>query len=95
MLVEFSAFEWMQSIAFFACLGYVLGWVADLLLRHNGFGSIGNFFFVLIGAYAAMFIYNLQGFDVNDYPLQALAVAGTGALGLLLITCLFKRVGVF
>ena len=92
MLWDMSFQDMLVSTAFFTCFAYITGWLADRILLHLGFGTIGNWLLVLIGAYAGMFAINMQGYNLEWNPLLTVAVIIGSASGLLLLMCMVKRV---
>lgn len=92
MLWELSTHEWIVSFGFVCCLTYIAGWLADGILEHNAFGHIGNWLFLLMGSYIAMFVFNKEGYEFESYPLFTLGCVAGGACALFLVMCTTKRI---
>lgn len=91
MLWDMSLNDWVLSSAFFCCLAYVTAYVADLILRSTGFGTIGNWLLLLIGCYSGLLAVNLYGFELHWFPHITIAVVVAASSVLLMTMCLIKR----
>lgn len=91
MLWQLSADEWIVSLAFICGLTYITGWISDRILDSTGFGHVGNWLVILAGTYSGMYVYNLQGYTLNQDPMYTLAVMLGSALVALVSLCLMKR----
>ncbi|MBO6813469.1 MAG: hypothetical protein JJ891_01325 [Rhizobiaceae bacterium] len=92
MLWEMSNSEWVLSFGFIGCLTYMVGWFCDGILKHGGFGHFGNWLLLLIGAYGAMYGYNLYGYKIDINPLFSLSVISGVTCAFFLLACSVKRV---
>ncbi len=92
MLWEMSYQDMLVSTAFFTCFALIAGWMADRILLNAGFGTIGNWLLVLVGAYAGMYALNVQGHNLEWNPLLTAIVIVGSASGSLIFMCLVKRV---
>lgn len=91
MLWELSTVEWITSFGFIACLTYITGWLAEGLMRSAGFGHIGNWLLLLAGTYAAMYTFNIYGYQFRYDPLFTLGAISAGAAGVFMFLCIGKR----
>jgi len=69
-----------------------MGWLTDGILKYGGFGHIGNWLLMLIGAYVGMYVFNMYGYKFTWYPLLTLAVTSAASFGLFVSMCVLKRV---
>lgn len=66
--------------------GFVIGWLADLLLNEAGFGVMLNTGITLVGAFAGSWLWHRYGIPTR-FPAEALrALIATGSGLLLLIS---------
>ena len=91
MLWQLSPIEWLQSFAFIASLSYILGWFSNLILHSNGFGHVGNWLVILLGSYAGLYVYNLQGYRIGSDPSWSMAIVFLSALAALILGVTAKR----
>ena len=91
MLWQMSTDEWLISLAFISGLAYITGWFSDRILGSAGFGHIGNWLVILLGAYGGMYLYNYYGYKLNQEPAHTLAVILGSALIALCSLCAVKR----
>lgn len=92
MLSQLSTFEWITSFGFICCLTYICGWLADGLMKRSAYGHIGNWLFLLIGTYTAIYVFNTYGYEFRYDPLFTLAYVSAGAALFFLFFCMTKRV---
>ena len=92
MLWQLSLEQWFVSLSCIGGIAYICGWIADRIMATAGFGAIGNWLLLLIGAYAGMYGYNLYGYQLNWYPLTTLYVAVGSAFILLISFSIGRRV---
>lgn len=92
MLWEMSTNDWMVSAAFFCCITYLTGYLADRILLSAGFGTIGNWLLLLAGCYAGMFGVNTYGFELDWYPYITVGAIVLASTGILMSLCVVKRV---
>lgn len=92
MLWDMSFQDMLISTTFFTCFAYITGWLADRILLHLGFGTIGNWLLVLVGAYAGMYGMNYQGYNLEWNPTMTVGIIIASSAGLLIFMCGLKRV---
>ncbi len=80
-----------SSIVWFLIIGGLAGWLAGLLARGYGFGLVGNIFIGAIGALLGGTLFEALGVQPGDGFLWTLATAVIGALVLLFLAGLVKR----
>ena len=81
----------IESLVIFLIIGALAGWIAGALVRGSGFGIIGNMVLGILGAFAAGMILPQLGFTVGGGFLAALIHATLGAVILLVLVRLVKR----
>lgn len=92
MLWELTTAQWISSFGFVCCLTYISGWLAQGLMGSTGYGHIGNWLLLLIGAYLSMYVFNIYGHEFRYDPLFTLAYISAGAAGFFIFMCITKRV---
>lgn len=58
MLWDYSLDQWITTFSFACTMSFICGWIADRIMGYAGFGVIGNWLLLLIGAYVGLFTYN-------------------------------------
>lgn len=91
MLWQLSTNDWVVSLAFISSMSYIIGWFCDHILGATGFGHIGNWLLILLGAYSGMYALNMYGYQLTWYPHYTLAAVLCGSLVTLISMCLIKR----
>jgi len=91
MLWYLSAIDIFTVFSIFAALSYICGWISDTLLSRVGFGTLGNGIVILLGAFAGMFAYNLQGKYLFYNAQETYFVIGIAAFSSLFIMAVIKR----
>lgn len=76
----------------FILIGLIAGWAAGVLLRGSGFGPVGDIIVGMIGALLGGFLFRELGFFPGGGLFTSLIVATVGAVVLLLILRLIKKV---
>lgn len=80
------------GILSFLLLGALAGWLAGKLVRGRGFGLIANILIGVIGALIGGILANQLGISTGSGFLWELAVALGGALVLLFVAGLVRRI---
>jgi len=80
-----------MHILWFLLIGLLAGFLAGLIMRGRGFGLGGNLVIGVIGALIGGYLFRWIGIDVYG-TLGTLLMAMVGAMVLLFIIGLFKRV---
>lgn len=81
----------IESLVVFLIIGALAGWIAGSLVRGSGFGILGNMVLGILGAFAAGLILPQLGFTIGGGFLAALIHATLGAVILLVLVRLVKR----
>lgn len=81
----------IESLVIFLIIGALAGWIAGSLVRGSGFGILGNMVLGILGAFAAGLILPQLGFTIGGGFLTALIHATLGAIILLVVVRLVKR----
>ncbi|MGY6645830.1 MAG: GlsB/YeaQ/YmgE family stress response membrane protein [Salinarimonas sp.] len=81
----------IESLVIFLIIGALAGWIAGSLVRGSGFGILGNMVLGILGAFAAGLILPQLGFTIGGGFLAALIHATLGAVILLVLVRLVKR----
>ena len=81
----------LESLVIFLIIGALAGWIAGSLVRGSGFGILGNMVLGILGAFAAGLILPQLGFTIGGGFLAALIHATLGAVILLVLVRLVKR----
>lgn len=82
----------IESLLIFLVIGAVAGWLAGQIVSGYGFGVVGNIIVGIIGAFLAGLIFPRIGFMVGGGVLAAIIHATIGAVVLLLLLRLIRRV---
>lgn len=82
----------IESLLIFLVIGAVAGWLAGQIVSGYGFGLVGNIIVGIIGAFLAGLILPRIGFMVGGGVLAAIIHATIGAVVLLLLLRLIRRV---
>jgi uncharacterized membrane protein YeaQ/YmgE (transglycosylase-associated protein family) len=73
-----------MDVIWFLIIGFVAGWLADLMVKGTSFGLVGHIVVGVIGAFIGGFLFSL--FGVTTYgTLGNVVMATIGAIVLLLI----------
>lgn len=83
MLWDLTTEQWIISFAFACALAFLCGWIADRIMGFAGFGVIGNWLLLLIGAYVGLYVYNRLGHTFDVRPVFTIAVAFGSAAAML------------
>ncbi|MEM7289905.1 MAG: hypothetical protein AAF412_05985 [Pseudomonadota bacterium] len=83
--------EWLMSLSFITCICYISGWLCDRIIGFSGFGHVGNWLLIQLGAYGGMYVYNMHGYGLSWYPVQTLMVIFGSALITFVTLCTFKN----
>ena len=85
MLWDLTGQQWIVSIAFASAMAFLCGWIADRIMGYAGFGVIGNWLLLFIGAYGGLFAYNRLGYPLDQSGLLTIAVSFGSAAAMLVI----------
>lgn len=79
-----------MDILWFLIIGFIAGWLADMLVKGTSFGLLGHIVVGIIGSVIGGFLFSLIG--VTAYgTLGNIIMATIGAVVLLLILGMVKR----
>jgi uncharacterized membrane protein YeaQ/YmgE (transglycosylase-associated protein family) len=81
-----------MSLLIFLAIGAVAGWLAGLIMRGGGFGLLGDIVVGIVGSVAGGFLFGLAGISVGGGLAGSIVTATAGAMVLLFIIRLIKRV---
>jgi len=82
----------LTSIIIFLIIGAVAGWLAGIVVTGYGFGLVGNIIIGIVGAFIAGFLFPRIGLSLGGGILGAIISAAVGAIILLLLIRLVRRV---
>ena len=82
----------IESLLVMLIVGAVAGWLAGRIVAGYGFGALGNIVVGIVGAFVAGLILPRLGFTVGGGVLTAIVHATLGAVILLVLIRLVKRV---
>ncbi len=72
-------------------VGLIAGWLAGKLMRGSGFGVIGDIIIGILGAFLGSWVFGLLHIAHSGGMLYTILVATVGAVILVAISRLFKR----
>jgi uncharacterized membrane protein YeaQ/YmgE (transglycosylase-associated protein family) len=81
-----------ESIIVWLIIGAIAGWLAGLIVQGGGFGLIGDIIVGIVGAFVAGFLFPRLGIHLGTGFVAAVIDAAIGAIVLLLIVKLIRRV---
>lgn len=82
----------LESILIILLIGAVAGWLAGLVMKGRGFGLLGNIVVGILGALLGTYVLGLLGLSIGGGILAAILNAFIGAVILLFLIRLIKRV---
>ena len=82
----------VAGILILAVIGGIIGWLASLLVRGTGLGLFGDIVVGIIGANLGGWLFGALGISLGNELLTAFVAALSGAVIILLIVRLIKRV---
>jgi len=83
----------METLLVTLVIGAVAGWLAGIIVQGTGFGLIGDILVGIAGAFVAGFLFPALGigFTIVGGVLGAIIVAALGAIVLLLVVGLIRK----
>jgi uncharacterized membrane protein YeaQ/YmgE (transglycosylase-associated protein family) len=81
-----------MEFIWFIVIGLVAGWLAGQLVRGGGFGVLGDIVVGILGALIGGYLFTSLGVSLGGGLFGAIAVATIGAIVLIIILRLIKRV---
>lgn len=81
-----------MDIVWFILIGICAGWLAGQIVKGGGFGVIGDLVVGVIGALIGGFLFSNAGATVGGDLLGSLLIATIGAIVLIVLLRLIKRV---
>ena len=82
----------VQNIVMMILIGAVAGWLAGLIMG-RGMGFIINAVIGIAGAFVGTYLFDLIGFSAGDGLVGIIVTATAGAVVLLAITGLLRKIG--
>jgi len=80
------------GILILAVFGGIVGWLAGLIVKGSGFGLLGDIIIGIVGANIAGWFFPAIGIPIADNIIGAVAAAVAGAVVLLLLIKLIRRI---
>ena len=81
-----------MDIIWFLIVGLIAGWLASVLVGGGGLGLIGDLATGVLGAFLGGFLFRRLGISAGDGMLGSIIVATVGAIILILLLRLIRRV---
>ena len=82
----------IESLLVFLIVGAIAGWLAGLIVRGAGFGLIGNIVIGIIGTLVASWLLPQLGVSLGGSAFRDIVNATIGAVVVLVILSLVRRV---
>ena len=82
----------MESIVWFIVIGLMAGWLAGLIMKGGGYGIVGDIVVGLIGSVLGGKLFQTFGVSMGGGLPGNLVVATVGAVALILLLRLLRRV---
>ena len=79
-------------LLFYVLLSIFVGWLAGVITRGGGFGLLGDIVVAIVGSFAGYYLFDLLGIDLGGGYLDLIITATVGAVIVLLLIRLVKRV---
>lgn len=92
MLWDLTTAQFIVTGSFICCTSFICGWFSDKIVGRLGFGAIGNWLLLLLGAYLGMYGYNTMGYYFQENSTKTIFVVGAAALLMLMTMMTFKRI---
>jgi len=92
MLWNLSMAQLIVTGSFICSISFICGMFADKILGKTGFGVFGNWLILLGGAYAGMYVYNLNGYFFEHNQARTIFVVGAASLSILIFCMVIKRI---
>ncbi|AVO34771.1 GlsB/YeaQ/YmgE family stress response membrane protein [Ottowia oryzae] len=81
-----------MEIVWFLIVGLIAGWLASMLVKGGGYGLLGDMVVGVLGAFLGGFLFGTLGFAVDGGLLGSILVATVGAVTLIILLRVIKRV---
>ena len=81
-----------MEIVWFLIVGLIAGWLARMLVKGGGYGLLGDMVVGVLGAFLGGFLFGTLGFAVDGGLLGSILVATVGAVILITLLRVIKRV---
>lgn len=82
----------IEALLIILLIGAIAGWLAGLIVKGYGFGLLGNIVVGIVGALIAGFLFPRLGFGLGEGIVGSIIAATLGAVILLFLIRLVKRV---
>ncbi|MDP2345513.1 MAG: GlsB/YeaQ/YmgE family stress response membrane protein [Deltaproteobacteria bacterium] len=83
----------LESIVIILIIGGLAGWLAGLIVKGYGFGLLGNIVIGIIGAFVGSWVLGQFGFHVGPGLIGSVLNATVGAVLVLVVIGLVRRLG--
>lgn len=80
-----------MDILWIILIGAIAGYIADVLMRDNGFGLIVNIILGIAGSFVGKWVFNYFGWSIGSGFISEVIKAAAGAVLILFILGLFRR----
>lgn len=81
----------LQTLLIFLAIGAIAGWLAGLVFKGEGFGLLGNILVGIVGGLIGGWLLPKAGIHISGGIVGTIVTAALGALVLLLVVNLFKK----
>ena len=82
----------LSQIVVLLLIAVAVGWLAGVITRGGGFGLVGDILIAIVGAFVGRYLFDLLGIEIGDDYLDLFITATAGAVVVLLIVRLIRRV---
>ena len=82
----------IESLLVMLLIGAIAGWLAGKIVSGFGYGLLGNMVIGIVGAVVASYVLPRLGFGIGGGVLSAIVTSTVGAVIVLVIVKLVKRV---
>lgn len=90
MIWELKDEQMIVAFAFVCTAAFICGWIADRIMATAGFGVIGNWLLLFVGASVGLYTYNLYGYTLTHNGVYTIGIAGMGGTVMLMVLATIK-----
>lgn len=80
-----------MDILYIVIVGAIAGYIADVLMRDNGFGLIVNIILGIVGGFVGDWAFNKLGITIGSGWISDIIRSAAGAILILFVVGLFRR----
>ncbi len=80
-----------MDILYIIIVGAIAGYIADVLMRDNGFGLIVNIILGIVGGFVGTWAFNKLGITIGSGWISDIIRSAAGAILILFVVGLFRR----